>query len=351
MPSTPTTAATTSSLLAAPLKESAALLHARSHRAGFGEADRALAPATWRLCRRDGRYVSAGGQRRTLTRSIQPQVRSYPTREPRRSALQLSSRTRTHRQHPLACCLVLPLPSSPCALLRTPLWHTAAWIYKCLDLSKERERVLFNDTDPETGFLLNVDTKWKTHPKCTEDATERKLWKGHEAIRDLYCLAICHRRDIRSLRDLTAAHLPLLRNIRDVGVDTVCDVYGVQPHELRVFVHYQPQFYHFHVHFTRLHSDLGCQVERAHLLADIIDTLEADGNAYAKKLTLYYQLKANDKLLAKLVDDGAAVPTLTRAGASDAALAVGGAKHSREVTSPKQKQQQARRMSSSPARK
>ena len=232
-----------------------------------------------------------------------------------------------------------------------PLWHTAAWIYKCLDLSKERERVLFNDTDPETGFLLNVDTKWKTHPKCTEDATERKLWKGHEAIRDLYCLAICHRRDIRSLRDLTAAHLPLLRNIRDVGVDTVCDVYGVQPHELRVFVHYQPQFYHFHVHFTRLHSDLGCQVERAHLLQDIIDTLEADGNAYAKKLTLYYQLKANDKLLAKLVDDGAAVPTLTRAGASDAALAVGGAKHSREVTSPKQKQQQARRMSSSPARK
>ena len=143
----------------------------------------------------------------------------------------------------------------------------------------------------------------------------------------------------------------LLRNIRDVGVDTVCDVYGVQPHELRVFVHYQPQFYHFHVHFTRLHSDLGCQVERAHLLQDIIDTLEADGNAYAKKLTLYYQLKANDKLLAKLVDDGAAVPTLTRAGASDAALAVGGAKHSREVTSPKQKQQQARRMSSSPARK
>ena len=89
----------------------------------------------------------------------------------------------------------------------------------------------------------------------------------------------------------------------------------------------------------------------AHLLQDIIDTLEADGNAYAKKLTLYYQLKANDKLLAKLVDDGAAVPTLTRAGASDAALAVGGAKHSREVTSPKQKQQQARRMSSSPARK
>ena len=66
--------------------------------------------------------------------------------------------------------------------------------------------------------------------------------------------------------------------------------------ELRVFVHYQLQFYHFHVHFTRLHNDLGCQVERAHLLPQIIAELEADGDAYAKK-TLWYQLKANDKLL------------------------------------------------------
>lgn len=30
---------------------------------------------------------------------------------------------------------------------------------------------------------------------------------------DLYLIAICHRRGIRSLRDLTAEHLPLLRNI------------------------------------------------------------------------------------------------------------------------------------------
>ena len=49
------------------------------------------------------------------------------------------------------------------------------------------------------------------------------------------------------------------------------------------------------------------QVERAHLLQEIIDTLEADGNAYAQKRTLYYQLKDNDKLLAKLRAHGAHV--------------------------------------------
>ena len=98
-------------------------------------------------------------------------------------------------------------------------------------------------------------------------------------------------------RDLTAAHLPLLRHILAKGRETIAAVYGVAADELRVFVHYQPQFYHFHVHFTRLHNDLGCQVERAHLLREIIDNLEADANAYKRTRTLYYQLKANDKLL------------------------------------------------------
>jgi m7GpppX diphosphatase len=178
--------------------------------------------------------------------------------------------------------------------------RSVSWIEKVLDLSKERERVLHNNTDAATGFLLNVDTKWKTHPDCNVPVAARASWRDHDAVKDLYCLAICHRRDIRSLRDLKGEHLPLLRNILTSGTQTVCQTYGVTPSQLRIFVHYQPQFYHFHVHFTRLHNDLGCQVERAHLLHDIIEHLEADGDYYARTKTLYYQLKENDKLLAKV---------------------------------------------------
>jgi hypothetical protein len=57
--------------------------------------------------------------------------------------------------------------------------------------------MLFEDADAQTGFMLHPDMKW--------DQTQ---------LDGLYCLAICHRRDVRSLRDLNAAHLPLLRNIR-----------------------------------------------------------------------------------------------------------------------------------------
>jgi len=187
--------------------------------------------------------------------------------------------------------------------------RSVSWIGNVLNMSKERERVLFNDANTDDGFLLNIDTKWKSHPDpnlAVGDEEARRAWKGHEAVRDLYCLAICHRTDIQSLRDLTAAHLPLLKRILKVGTETICATYGVQADELRVFVHYQPQFYHFHVHFTRLHNDLGCQVERAHLLQDIIHNLEADGACYASKRTLYYQLKANDKLLAKIREHQAA---------------------------------------------
>ena len=98
-----------------------------------------------------------------------------------------------------------------------------------------------------------------------------------------------------------------LKRILAEGTRTIGEVYGLAPNELRVFVHYQPQFYHFHVHFTRLHSDLGCQVERAHLLQDVIAALEEapDEPLYARR-TLYYQLKANDKLLAKIQEHEAA---------------------------------------------
>ena len=179
--------------------------------------------------------------------------------------------------------------------------RATAWIGHVLDLSKERERVLYNDaSDPATGFLLNVDTKWKTHPPCVEDPSARAGWRGHPSVEDLYCLAICHRTDVRSLRDLDASHLPLLRHILATGTRVVCDTYGVAAHQLRVFVHYQPQFYHLHVHFTRLHNDLGCQVERAHLLHEVIDALESDGAAFTTRRTLYYQLKENDALLKKI---------------------------------------------------
>ena len=73
--------------------------------------------------------------------------------------------------------------------------------------------------------------------------------------------------------------------------------YGIEGDHLRVYVHYQPSYYHFHVHFTHLKQDcMGMVVGRAHLLDDVIDNITMD-SAYYQKKTLNFVLRENNKLL------------------------------------------------------
>jgi len=70
------------------------------------------------------------------------------------------------------------------------------WVYNILEHKKEAERIVFEDSDPQTGFILLPDLKW-----------------DGETLENLYLVAIVFQRDIKSIRDLTQHHLPLLENI------------------------------------------------------------------------------------------------------------------------------------------
>ena len=48
------------------------------------------------------------------------------------------------------------------------------------------------------------------------------------------------------LRDLTAVDIPLLQAVHKEGLAAIERVYGVSKEEIRVFIHYQPQFYLLH---------------------------------------------------------------------------------------------------------
>ena len=73
-------------------------------------------------------------------------------------------------------------------------------MYNILEKKAEVERVVFEDNDPETGFVLLPDLKW-----------------DQKQIENLYLVAIGRRRGIKSLRDLDRSQLPLLRNILLTG--------------------------------------------------------------------------------------------------------------------------------------
>eukprot|EP00891_Asterochloris_glomerata_P004472 jgi/Astpho2/4472/e_gw1.00067.224.1_t len=129
------------------------------------------------------------------------------------------------------------------------------WVYNILEKMAEVERLLFEDPDPATGFMLHPDLKW-----------------DQAQVTGLYCVAICHRRDVRSLRDLRAEHLPLLLNIRQKGAQVILNRFQVPDDRLRIYLHYQPSYYHLHVHFAHLQLDLGggAAVGKAYLLDDVI---------------------------------------------------------------------------------
>ncbi|KAJ8275626.1 hypothetical protein COCON_G00073780 [Conger conger] len=163
------------------------------------------------------------------------------------------------------------------------------WVYNILEKKAEVERVVFEDPDPQLGFVLLPDFKW-----------------DQKQLDDLYLIAIVHRRDLRSLRDLTSEHLPLLGNIRTAGQEAIRKRYGVAADKLRVYLHYQPSYYHLHVHFTSLSYDApGCGVERAHLLSDVIQNLEAQPRHYRAR-RLSFPVRADDGLLAKFREAGKA---------------------------------------------
>ena len=62
------------------------------------------------------------------------------------------------------------------------------------------------------------------------------------SIGSLYLVALMLLPNIKSLRDLTYSHLPLLRTIRREATNIVKTRWGLEATELRLFVHYQPSY-------------------------------------------------------------------------------------------------------------
>ena len=153
------------------------------------------------------------------------------------------------------------------------------WVHNILDGKDEQERIVFRDPDPETGFTLLPDMKW-----------------DQKSNTDLYLVAICNKRNIMSLRDLTFDHLPLLQNIISKGCAAIHDKYSLSEDELRIFIHYQPSYYHLHVHFTSLsYTAPGIHTERAHLLQSVIQNIKLLPDYY-QTTDLFFPVKLNDPL-------------------------------------------------------
>lgn len=147
------------------------------------------------------------------------------------------------------------------------------WVFNILEGRTEQEDVIARydwDSPSNSGFLLLPDLNW-----------DRKSVQG------MHLLALVQRRDIWSLRDLKKKHVPWLKSVRDQLVTAATKVFEpgqVEADEVKCYVHYQPTYYHFHIHAVHVMLEAGTtqSVGKAFGLGNIISQLEAmQGNEEA----------------------------------------------------------------------
>ncbi|KAK9237572.1 HIT-like domain-containing protein [Lipomyces kononenkoae] len=134
------------------------------------------------------------------------------------------------------------------------------WVYNILSHKSEADRIVYENPDPREGFILLPDLKWD---RTTMDS--------------IYLVAIVHRRDIASIRDLNKSQIPWLKSIYSELIQATTQAYpAISATQLRIYVHYLPSYYHFHVHVTNVEHDAGegAAVGKAIMLSDLIARLE-----------------------------------------------------------------------------
>nr|XP_022910498.1 m7GpppX diphosphatase [Onthophagus taurus] len=176
--------------------------------------------------------------------------------------------------------VVLPIVEKKCD-------NNLEWVYNILDHKCEADRIIYEDSDPKIGFVLLPDLKW-----------------NGTTLDNLYLIAIVKVRGLKSLRDLTEEHLPLLRNVMTNGSKAIEDKYGLPKSQLRIYLHYQPSYYHLHIHFSYLrHEAPGILAERAHLLANVINNIELLPDYY-QRVTLPYTIRETDDIFKAFEQSG-----------------------------------------------
>jgi m7GpppX diphosphatase len=153
------------------------------------------------------------------------------------------------------------------------------WIFNILEGRTEQEDVFYRSTAPnkDERFLILPDLNW-----------DRKT------LLNLHVLALVERRDVWSLRDLTYSHIPWLKHMRDEILAATHKLYpDIETDQLKLYVHYQPTYYHFHVHVVHVMFEAGATqaVGKAFGLENLIGQLEGMGEGKGMKdVSLSYHL-------------------------------------------------------------
>ncbi|KAL2356764.1 HIT-like domain-containing protein [Cryomyces antarcticus] len=133
------------------------------------------------------------------------------------------------------------------------------WVFNIIEGRTEQDDVFYREHGEE-GFLVLPDLNW-----------DRKT------ITSLHLLGLVERRDIWSVRDLQRRNKTWLERMREKLLDATVKLYPeLEKNQLKLYVHYQPTYYHFHIHIVHVALEAGAtqSTGKALGLENIISQLE-----------------------------------------------------------------------------
>lgn len=163
------------------------------------------------------------------------------------------------------------------------------WIANIIDGTQEKDDVIVRSDE----FILLPDTervnRYRTNPRPFRQI--------------LNWLAIAQDKGIRTLRDLTGQHVPMLKRMLSASLEAAERETGIRQDRIMAYVHYPPSVYQLHVHIAYPYGQFGHRdAYRIHNLASVINNLEIDPQYY-QKATLHMAILRNSQHLAALLDE------------------------------------------------
>ena len=132
-----------------------------------------------------------------------------------------------------------------------------------------------------------------------------KDYKFNEGdLKTLWLLAIpktVFTKSIRSIRDLTGDHLPMLKSILTESYKAIHERYGLPSSMVSAYFHYLPSYWCLHAHFV--HIDKANNDKEYVSLEQVIANLEMNANYY-KLATLQYTIGDQSDLFKALKEEG-----------------------------------------------
>ena len=156
------------------------------------------------------------------------------------------------------------------------------WVFNILSGKSEASDVIYRTpylADPVEGFLLLPDLNW-----------DRKTLEA------LHLLGLVERRDIWSLRDLKKKHTEWLKHMKEKFLEATTRVYPeIERDQLKLYVHYQPTYYHFHVHVVHVQLEAGAtqatgKAVGLDMIIGQLETMGGDEEQGMENATLGYTL-------------------------------------------------------------